>query len=596
MLPPILAIYQQRAGKAAQQLSRLSKQHNIVTGLRLLLVILLCVFGYNYFQNPDALQLALAIASAIAFLVFLKISQAISYRKQYQKHLKQINEEEIAFLQAQKIPFNNGLEFSEPGHAYALDLDLFGERSLFQYINRTATYPGLQRLAGMLLQPLPQHAIVSRQEALRELKDKIEFRQDLKASALFFDDSEDRYNKLLRWAALPEKGPGVLLRVLSYLLPIALLLGFAGYFIFRIELLWDIALRILPLNLLVLSMQLKNIRRSLYGTERINELLKQYGSLLQLITDEQWQTPEMRALQGKLNQQSAQAGRQIAQLSAICAELESVQNPFGAVIMNGLFLYHIHSLRKLTRWKKSYAAYVPQWLEVLAEVEAMSSLANLAANNPGYVFPEINDHADISFSALGHPLIATHKRVCNDITFRQQRFIILTGSNMSGKSTFLRTLGVNMVLAGAGSVVCATAARVHPMPVFVSMRQSDSLADSESYFFAEVKRLQFIMEQLKGQMTFVLLDEILRGTNSDDKRSGTLGVIRKLIAAQTFGAIATHDLEVCAITDQHPETLVNKCFEVEIVQDELVFDYKLRTGICHNKSATFLMKKMKIIA
>jgi DNA mismatch repair ATPase MutS len=153
-----------------------------------------------------------------------------------------------------------------------------------------------------------------------------------------------------------------------------------------------------------------------------------------------------------------------------------------------------------------------------------------------------------------------------------------------------------MVLAGAGSVVCASAARVHPMPVFVSMRQSDSLADSESYFFAEVKRLKFIMEQLPAQKTFVLLDEILRGTNSDDKRSGTLGVIQKLMASQTYGAIATHDLEVCAITDQYPQTLVNMCFEVEIIQNELVFDYKLRKGICHNKSATFLMKKMEIIA
>jgi hypothetical protein len=596
MQQPILSIYQQRAQEAAQQLSRLSRQHNIVTALRLLLIILLCIFGYSYIQTADNLHLALAIAAAVAFLFFLKRSQAISYRKQYQQHLKQINEEEIAFLQLQQMPFHNGSAFAESGHAYALDLDLFGDRSLFQYLNRTATYPGLQRLAAMLLQALPVQAIVPRQEAIAELKNKLDFRQDLKARALFFEDSKERYTKLLHWASLPEKGPGLFLRMVSYILPLALLLSLASYFIFRVELLWDIALRILPLNLLILAIQLKNIRRSLYGTERINELLKQYGSLLQLITDEQWQTPEMRALQGKLNQQSAQAGRQIAQLSAICAELESVQNPFGAVIMNGLFLYHIHSLRKLAIWKKSYAAFVPQWLDVLAEVEAISSLANLAANNPEYVFPEINHKADINFSNLGHPLISASKRVCNDISFQDQRFIVLTGSNMSGKSTFLRTLGVNMVLAGAGSVVCASAARVHPMPVFVSMRQSDSLADSESYFFAEVKRLKFIMEQLPAQKTFVLLDEILRGTNSDDKRSGTLGVIQKLMASQTYGAIATHDLEVCAITDQYPQTLVNMCFEVEIIQNELVFDYKLRKGICHNKSATFLMKKMEIIA
>ena len=166
---------------------------------------------------------------------------------------------------------------------------------------------------------------------------------------------------------------------------------------------------------------------------------------------------------------------------------------------------------------------------------------------------------------------------------------------MSGKSTFLRTLGVNMVLAATGAPVCAQKASIHPMDILVSMRQSDSLADSESYFFAEVKRLKFIIEQLKLKTCFVLLDEILRGTNSDDKRSGNVGVIEKIIAQNAIGAIATHDLEVCLTTEQHPDALINKCFEVEIINDELVFDYKLRNGICRNKSATFLMKKMEII-
>jgi DNA mismatch repair ATPase MutS len=146
-----------------------------------------------------------------------------------------------------------------------------------------------------------------------------------------------------------------------------------------------------------------------------------------------------------------------------------------------------------------------------------------------------------------------------------------------------------------GSAICASAANIHPLKIFVSMRQTDSLADHESYFFAEVKRLKFIMEQLGNEVCFVLLDEILRGTNSDDKRSGTIGVIEKMIGKDAIGAIATHDLEVCLTTNQHPDRLVNKCFEVEIISNELAFDYKLRNGICKNKSATFLMKKMEII-
>jgi DNA mismatch repair ATPase MutS len=166
---------------------------------------------------------------------------------------------------------------------------------------------------------------------------------------------------------------------------------------------------------------------------------------------------------------------------------------------------------------------------------------------------------------------------------------------MSGKSTFLRSLGINMVLSGMGSVVCAKEANVHPLPVLVSMRLSDSLADSESYFFAEIKRLKQIMDELEGNAAFVLLDEILRGTNSDDKRNGTIEVVKKVIANKAIGAIATHDIEVCLTTKEYPDVLTNKCFEVEIINDDLHFDYKLRDGICRNKSATFLMKKMGVI-
>ena len=166
---------------------------------------------------------------------------------------------------------------------------------------------------------------------------------------------------------------------------------------------------------------------------------------------------------------------------------------------------------------------------------------------------------------------------------------------MSGKSTFLRSLGINMVLAGTGSPICASKANIHPLNVLVSMRLSDSLSDNESYFFAEVKRLKEIMDKADKTISFVLLDEILRGTNSDDKRTGTVEVIKKIIGKKVVGAIATHDLKVCDTTQEYPETLTNKCFEVEIINNELVFDYKLRDGVCKNKSATFLMKKMQVI-
>ena len=231
----------------------------------------------------------------------------------------------------------------------------------------------------------------------------------------------------------------------------------------------------------------------------------------------------------------------------------------------------------------------------MGEFEALSSIANFDYNNPDYIYPTLNEQETISFTQLGHPLLTDEVRVCSDIEFVKQKFIILTGSNMSGKSTFLRSLGINMVLTGAGAPVCATKALVHPLDIYVSMRLSDSLSDNESYFFAEVKRLKEIMNALEQKPSFVLLDEILRGTNSDDKRIGTVEVIKKLITKKVIGAIATHDLKVCDTTDDYPNSLINKNFEVEIVNGELVFDFKLRDGVCKNKSATFIMKKMEVI-
>lgn len=166
---------------------------------------------------------------------------------------------------------------------------------------------------------------------------------------------------------------------------------------------------------------------------------------------------------------------------------------------------------------------------------------------------------------------------------------------MSGKSTFLRSLGINMVLAGIGSVVCASSASIHPLPILVSMRLSDSLADNESYFYAEIKRLKQIMNCLEKERSFVLLDEILRGTNSDDKRNGTVEVIKKMIQKNAIGAIATHDIEVCLTTNTYPQQLINKCFEAQIIDNDLYFDFKLRDGVCKNRSASFLMQKMGVI-
>lgn len=595
MLKNIIPTYQQLRERHTNEHSVLSKKHNIITTLRLLVAagFILCL--YFYFTTGQTTLLYVAVTALALFLVLMKLNQKIAWDKNFSKNLIRINKEELAFLNREEVAFDTGITYQDDTHAYAADLDLFGRKSLYQYLNRTGTQMGKDRLAQLMLHLQAQENIKANQEAVKELQPAIDWRQELLAMAYINADSREIYNTLIQWSGTKDQRLPRVLMVLAWVLPAALVSCLILYAFTRNELYWNISGKLLPLNLLIIATQLKKVKQAVAGADKADEILKQYAAMIERIEAAPFKSPALQQLKNRLQVTNSNASKQIHKLSGIYRSMETVQNPFGALILNGLFLYHLHALNSLHRWKEAYAKHIPEWLDIIGTMEALCSLANFSYNNPGFAFPELNSDYMLSFKDLGHPLIHEEKRISNDVSFTDHNFIILTGSNMSGKSTFLRTLGVNMVLAGMGAPVCASTANLHPLRILVSMRQSDSLADSESYFFAEVKRLKFIIDQLHGEVCFVLLDEILRGTNSDDKRSGTIGVIEKMIHRKVIGAIATHDLEVCLTTNAHPGKLINKCFEVEIIHNELCFDYKLRDGICQNKSATFLMKKMEII-
>jgi len=585
--------YRQFSEKYSALYKTARRKHSRISIARLLSVLGALACFYRYGQALQALAGMAGLGLVLLFVWLMKQHQKTGRALVRLETLVQINEEELAYLEKGALPFADGTAYAQEQHDYAADLDLFGSRSLYQHLNRTATQMGKDCLARGLLSRLSEDAIRERQEAVAEWSARPEDRQELYALARIASDNRDTYNRLLHWAQKPETPVPVFARILAWLLPAALIAALLLYAILQEELYKDIAIRLFPLNLLLFFFLLRRIRGAMFAADKANAMLLSYAAILRRIDSGTYASACLLRLQRQLR--DTNAGERIQQLTKIYAGMEAVQNPFAAVFMNGLYLAHVHMLHKLSLWKNAYAVHIPDWLQVIGEMELLNSLANLHYNNPGFCFPELNRQERIAFRALGHPMIPPGKRVCNDISFESHRFMILTGSNMSGKSTFLRTLGINMVLAGMGSCICAAAADIHPLPVLVSMRQSDSLADSESYFFAEVKRLQYIMEQASRQTSFVLLDEILRGTNSDDKRSGTIGVIEKMLKKHAIGAIATHDLEVCQTATLYPDMLHNCCFEVEIVNNELVFDYKLRNGICRNKSATFLMKKMEII-
>lgn len=590
-----MEIYKSRSLKYSQELTQTKTQYNTISLLRLASILLFLVLGYYYLQEDQLVLLGLSLSALIAFFLLMRWHTKLQFQIKRLQALIAVNTHELAYLENHQLPFENGEEFIDFHHPYAYDLDIFGNHSLFQNYNRTATYIGKKTLAHHCVRLLPNEEILRNQEAIQELTGKFDWRQEFLALAKISQDNQQAYESVLQWSKSNSKPLSKISGVVAILSPI-LFLGFAIVY-------WStsnpVFLKVLSLififNLGFLGMYMKRIQLEIAHSSNIDAIIAQYGLLLQKIETEAFKAEKLIDLQKQLTYKKENASVHFKQLASLFSNMDTIQNLITGTVFNGSFLFNLHVFKSLIAWKNQHAQAVEDWLRVIGEFEMLNSLANLSYNNPDFAFPDLNTNYEISFANLSHPLLSKKNRVGNDIAFQPQSFMILTGSNMSGKSTFLRSLGINMVLTGMGSVVCASKANVHPMPVLVSMRLSDSLSDSESYFFAEIKRLKQIMDELEQQPAFVLLDEILRGTNSDDKRNGTIEVIKKVIAKKAIGAIATHDIEVCLTTNDYPETLINKCFEVEIRNNDLHFDFILRDGICQNKSATFLMKKIGVI-
>ncbi|KFF03574.1 MutS-related protein [Flavobacterium reichenbachii] len=587
--------YQEKTLQYTEQFNKINKRYNSISLLRLLSIFLVLFFMFYYIKTNEILNVIFAFLSFVGFIFLMKIHSRLSFRKLITNALLQINKDEISFLKREKNSFENGSEFNDFHHPYAYDLDIFGEHSLFQNLNRTATFIGKKTLADQLLITNSNDVILENQEAVNELKSKIDWRQEFHALAKISNDSKASFDSIIYWNSSKNNELPKVIIALSIILPSLFLGVLTAYFITSKTILLSYLTYVFIANLIVLGKSFKRIQSEIAKADHIDKIIKHYSLLVQKIEKENFQSKKLTDLQKELSSKNTNASTHLKQLSELFSRMDTINNLVTAVLFNGTFLFNLHVLKALLKWKDSHSKDLERWILVIGEFEALSSLANLAYNNPDFVFPEINSEYKIRFSNLSHPLLNPETRVGNDTHFYPESFMILTGSNMSGKSTFLRSLGINMVLGGIGSVVCASSANIHPLPVLVSMRLSDSLSDSESYFFAEIKRLKQIMDALEERPAFVLLDEILRGTNSDDKRNGTIEVVKKIIGKKAIGAIATHDIEVCLTTNEYPEILTNQCFEVEIQNNELHFDYKLRNGICKNKSATFLMQKMGVI-
>ena len=505
-------------------------------------------------------------------------------------------EQEVEACKGNYSLFEGGGSFADPRHPYATDLDLFGDFSLFQALNRTVSPLGKETLAAWLKNLLNNpDEIRLRQDAVKELSAMPGWRIKFRALGMVADESANDLRSFYQWLETPALFSSPFFRVAVALIPVLsfaiLLLLSAGLISIQLFLLY----LLIPLSLT--GYYTKSINRRHMMLSRKVDLLQKYASRFAMVEQEPFTSAQMLNFKGRLHSGNNGAGNSIHKLGKITSSLDTRLNFLAGFVLNVLLLWDIRQIRRLEEWQRANRIPIPVWFGALAETEAITSIAAFAYCNPAYIFPETaSGSLMLSAEEAGHPLIEAAGRVNNDILLPGKgHFNIITGANMAGKSTYLRTIGVNLVLAMCGSPVCARSFTFYPAGIYTSLRTTDSLSASQSYFFAELLRLKELIDRLNaGETLYILLDEILKGTNSVDKQAGSKALLRQLIGMEASGFIATHDLELGRLAEAFPERIINHSFEAVIDGEALHFDYKLKPGIARNMNATFLMQRMGI--
>jgi hypothetical protein len=549
-----------------------------------------------FYMNPINEILAATVALALLVAFFLLIKKFIQAEKQllYYQCLSKINRDEISALNRDLSAFDPGNEFTDPHHDYSYDLDLFGIGSMFQFLNRTVTLQGKNRLATLLKKTQrSSEEIRSRQEGIKELAEEFSWRQNFMAKGMVTDGAKDHYNESID-QAIDLKS----LHFLKYLIKIlpALTILLIGLSIAEIDTHSFYRLALFA-QWITIGIYFKTIFKFHQKFESQGKLLHRYAEMLKQIESFDFKSSYLRSLKEQLSHHGKTASTITSELQKILNQFDYSKNILVGFVLDSIFLWDIGCLVKLNKWQQDYAGILPRWFDVIAEMDALISLANCNYNHPEWVTPEVSS-AGYVFEAenLGHPLIDETRCVSNSFQIsNEEKIVIITGANMAGKSTFLRTVGVNLILASNGCKVCAESFNFSPIRIYTNMRTSDNLMNDESYFYAELLRLQSMLTLLRnGENLFVILDEMLKGTNSVDKLNGSKELIHQLISLKTHGIVATHDLGLTELSQTIP-AIKNQCFEVQLNNDELNFDYKLTNGVTRTMNATFLMKKMGII-
>mgnify|MGYP003089707462 FL=1 len=589
--------YQKQIDHYTARLKQIKKRRNLITLAKLL------TFGYMIFLiylliNHSTQPLLLLGIGAILVFIFLTLwDSQIIYRQHLIEELLRINTLESDYLAGNFSALDQGERFNDPAHPYAHDLDLFGEDSLSQHLNRTVTLSGNQKLVSWLLSLSKDPEVIhSRQQAAEELCAEPEWCQHFRAAgALHPTQALDAVILKSGPTESPFFSKHSTVRLILWIANTIVIVSWAVTSFTPLPFSISLVLSLLQLSALALYIKKINAYH-----QRLNLFLKtisNYLPLVRLIHDQSFRSPYLQKIRHSLFTPESNSLQALTQLHRIQNSLDQRGNIVIAFILNGLYLKDFHTLLRLDHWRKKYGPDIETWTDVLSEADALISMANYRFNHPAYCLPVICQDRLLDTEEIGHPLLKSERNVTNDFSIRSlHQIAIVTGANMAGKSTFLRTIGVNLILAQSGNVVCSRYFAFQPMTLFTSMRTTDSLSKDTSYFHAELLRLQQLVNIAQQEdKVFIILDEMLKGTNSVDKLNGSLAFLKRILSYPISGLVATHDLALGELADDFPEHFFNVCFEIVHSGSQITYDYKLHPGISSNMNASILLKQMGLI-
>ena len=598
MLEQISDYYRVNKAKCDEEVKRIDRQINFYSFMRLLaLAVGIIIFYQSIKYELIGLSFFIVLLFILVFAWLVSKQSSFQKKMNYFKNLGEVHSNELNSLDRMPNIYPNGSIYEDDFHPYSSDLDIFGKGSLFELMNRCATVAGNSKLAGWLMKPASVMEIRERQELLFELESKLNWKHHFQAVLLFANtSSQDLAKELFRYLKTASEESGYWIKKYVRWIPwlfsiLATSAWFVPFFIIPL-------LVLIIVNLLLMQKYGARIAKTDSMIGKMSRILDHFSEAISAVRDQKWTTPLSISLAADLKDNAnGKLTEQIKQFSLLINHLTFGQTAVGA-ILNAIMLWNIRQIFAIEDWKKNNHDNLKQAFDVISTFEALISLSSLKTNYPEWCFAGINegDRYTLLAEDIGHPLIPSQLRVNNNYSLNNEfRIDIITGSNMAGKSTFLRTLGVNTVLALCGAPSCARKMEVSRMIVFTYMRIRDSLNESTSTFKAELDRLQALLKMLESsENVYFLIDEMLRGTNSIDKYLGSKAIIEKLIAQNAVGIVATHDLQIAELEKKYPDYIRNYYFDIQVEGEEMNFDYKLKAGECKTFNASLLLKRIGI--